>query len=457
MKSITTLLLSFAIALSLFSQTNYALYSIENTYPVCLANDSNSFFGVHWNDKTAQINTYSFATGKVIQEYKTVLPEEPIKLIIQHPEKEILYLITEKKVDDTGARYIDAVYGFNIKRNKLKLLRKVYYNYKVPNKIGIVNNNLVLTTLNEPTWLFNLKTNDFKKLNPNTDYQLLSIAPEQKGYLMLNVREFKNDKVPVYFMNSKNEFSNLIGYVNPQVTIHSDKRHIQIPTITLEDSTYGWILKAIRYNCFPIYNFQIVMRPYWLKQVLSLGEVFSLSGILLVNKTYMITQSSNSILVYNYSEPFSSVPDNFTDEDISNLKEFLKKTDTYYKELINSDVLKQVFNALFFQVYSNNKLSHIAVQYYGNFTELKDYTQLTPFVKAGFNLSDKSDADTFQKALNALYPPDVFNRKYIKNYKLDNNWVFVRGEAFGNKYGAVVEFNDVNEIIKIEYKSSLQE
>ncbi len=455
MKTIITLLLSFAITISIFSQTNYALYSLEHTYPVCLANDSNSFFGVHWNENTAQINAYDFATGKVIKEFKTDLPQEPIKLMFQHPKKDLLYLITEKKIDETRTRYIDAVYSFNTKRNKLVLLRKVYHNYKVPNKIGIVDNNLVLTTLQEPTWLFNLKTNQFNLLNPNTHYQLLSIAPEQKGYLMLNIKKIKDGGVPVYFMNGKNEYSNVIGYVKQHVTIQSDKRSLQIPTIALTDSTYGWIIKAIRYNCFPIYNFQITMHPYWLKQTYSLGKAFTLSGILLVNKTYMITRSTNSILVYNYSEPFNTTPENFSAEDIANLEEYLKERNSYDRELITSEALKQVFNALFFKIYSKNKLIHIAIEYHGNYTELKDYTQLTHLLQTGFNLSDETDAKTFQKALDVLYPPDVFNKKYINNYKSDKSWVFVRGEAFGNKYGIIVGLNNANEIINIGYKSSL--
>ncbi len=299
MKILFAILLLFVIHISLFAQTNYKLYSLDNVFPVCMSANNNVFYGLDWNESVASLKTFNITTGNELKEFKSMLPENPIKLMLAHPQKDLIYLITTRKVDDTKNRYIDGVYVLNTKRDKLKLLRKVYYNYKIPNKVGFVDNHLVFTTLQEPTYLFDLKKNDFRLLNPNTDYQLLSIAPEQKGYLMLNIKEIQDRKVPFYFMDQNNNFSKRIGYMNPDIAIHSEFRSLQLQNITLEDSSYQWIFKTIRYNCFPLYGFQIAMRPFWVKQSYMLDKAFTLSGILFANENYLIARMSTGISVYN--------------------------------------------------------------------------------------------------------------------------------------------------------------
>lgn len=448
-------LISFLVSITaLFSQTNSALYAIDNINTVCLANNAINFYGVVWNDK-AVLKTFNFLTGEVEKEFDIDLPENPIILMVAHPKKDILYLITSKKIDDTKNRYIDAVYSINTKRDKLNLLCKSHNNYKEPNKIGMVGNNLVFTTPLEPTYLFNLKSNGFQLLNPNTHYQLLSIAPEQNGYLMLNINEVSKGEVPVYFMNDENNMSSRIGYVNPQVTIQSEVRIIQVPTITVEDSAYSWMANAIRYNCFPVYDFQIFMRPFWLKQFYRLDKVYLLSGILAANKTFMIMRLGKSILVYNYMEPHNSESANLTEEDVAKIEDYLSERNSYVRTLMSSDMLTQVFDGLFYQVYSENSFKYIAVQQHGNYSELKDYNQLVPLLKTGFKLNDRIQAEKFQESINILFPVDDFNKKQVINYKEANNWVFVRGIAFENKFGIIVKLNDEQKVLEIEYKSEL--
>ncbi len=455
MKTALVILLLLVSNIVIFAQTNFELYSIEDTYPICVSSNNKVFYGLTWSENKAIVKAYDLVTGKVVKKFISVLPENPIKLMLAHPSKNLLYLISTRKIDDTENRYIDAVYSLNIKSDKLKLLRKVYYNYKIPNKIGFVENNLVFTTLQEPTYLFNLKKNDFSLLNPNTDYQLLSIAPKQKGFLMLNIKEISQRKVPIYFMDMGRKISDRIAYVNPYAIIKSEVRSIQLQTITLEDSSYSWILNAVRFNCFPLYNFQIAMRPFWLKHSTTLDKAYALSGVLFANDTYMITRVGKSISVYNYTEPGNSAPSNITDADIAKIEEYLNQRNTLDREIITSEFLESVFDGLFYQVYSKNKLKHIAVQQHGSYFELKDYSMLISLIKADFKLTDDKQAKLFQDALNVIFPVDAYNKKNVENYKVENEWVFVRGEAFGNKVGIIAKLNDSGEILEIVYKSAL--
>ena len=98
-----------------FIDTNIIVYAHDNKYP----------------HKTEFIITGNGPQKEMVKQYETILPENPIKLMLSHPKKDLLYLITAKKIDDTRDRYIDAIYTLNTKNGKINKLREIYYNYKV--------------------------------------------------------------------------------------------------------------------------------------------------------------------------------------------------------------------------------------------------------------------------------------------------------------------------------------
>lgn len=439
----------------LFSQTNYSMYSLDDVYPICLSEKDNLIYGVKWQDNAMIINSYDLNTGDVKKSFSENLPENPIKLMLAHPQKDILYLITAKKIDDTGIRYVDQVYELNAKNGKVKSIGCVYYNYLIPNKIGMVGNLLVFTTLQNPTYVFDLKNKSFRLLNPNIHYQLLSIAPEKKGFLMLNVNETYQGHIPVYFMNMKNEFSDVIGYLSRKITIQSEMRNFQLPAISLVDSSYTWIGDAIRYNCFPIYNFEIAMRPFWLKQSILLDKAYELAGISAANQSYLIARSGKSSYVYNYAVPNSTAPTSLTQIDIENIESFYNESVSYEQSVISSDKVDAIFDAVFYKVFKKNKFKYIAAQFHGTYFELNEYSMLVPMLQSDFKLKDEIEAKKFQNALGVLFPINSFNEKVLAFEIVEGGWRFVRGEAFEKEYGIFVRTDELGKILEIEYKSEL--
>lgn len=451
------LILSFAIyTLSLSAQTNFALYSIEDTRPICITPDKDIMYGITWENENGSIISYKLENGSIKEKYKSVLPKNPVKLLISHPKKNILYLITARKIDDTKNIYFDAIYSFNTKTDKLKLLYTEAYNYHCPYKIGFVDDNLIFTAFEEPTRKFNLQKSYMSLLNPNTDYQLLSIAPEHDGYIMLNIRNMSGGgKVPVYFMGSKNNFSHKIGFINPNIKIYSKKSNIQLQTLTIEDTTFRWLFNTLRYKRFPIYHFQIAMHPYWLKQAYTLDKVIAISAILDANNTYLIAKTGKGIAVYNHLEPQTTTQSNISEEDAAKIQAFLNERNDYERVVISSKKLSNVFDALFYHVYTLNKSKHIAIQQHSNYYELKNYSQLTTLVRDDFLLTDEKHSLQMEEALEILYPVDTFNKKYIENYKSKNSWMFIRGEAFDYKYGIEVKLDSLGKAIDFIYKTDL--
>lgn len=440
---------------SISAQTNYSLYSLDDVFPICISEKESLIYGVSWEEDVMVINSYNIRNGKKENVFSEGLPKNPIKLMLAHPKKDILYLVTARKINETGIRYIDQIYELNTKQGKVKSIAKVYYDYLIPNKIGLVDNSLILTTLQKPTYVFDLKIKSFRLLNPNIHYQLLSIAPEQEGFLMLNVNETYNGHVSVHFMNMDNEITGVIGYLNNNVTINSEKRNLQLATITLVDSTYDWIAEPIRYNCFPLNNFELSMRPFWLKNAVVLDKAYEILGIAAADKSYLITKSGKSSYVYNYELPNPDSTNVITESDITNIQNYIDKGGSYERSVISSKEVDAVFDAIFYMVYKDNRFKYVAAQYYGTYTKLNDYNNLVSMIQPDFKLLNDGDAKKLQDALNVVFPVDTFNKKELKYETVDGGWNFIRGSAFGNYYGIFVSADEVGNVLKIEYKSEL--
>lgn len=438
------------------AQTNYSLYSLENVFPVCISPNSDVMYGISWEGSKSSVNVYDVKTGQVKVKYTKDIPENPIKLMVAHPKKDLLYFVTARKADDTGTRYIDAIYQMNTKNGKIQQIAKVYYNYLVPNKMGLVDELLVLTTSKKPTYVFDLKKKAFRLLNANINYQLLSIAPSRSGFFMINVNETKNGEIPVHFMNKDNEVSDAFGYITKKMTVNSDQKTVQIPTITFIDSTYDWIAHDIRYNSFPIMNFEIAMRPYWLKQIYQLDKIYAISGVASANDYYLAARSGYNVYVYNYASPKSDPPTTLTQQDVDSIEYYMNNRPKYEQLMIESKAVDQVFDGVFYKVYSQSKFKHVAVQQYSSYFELNEYAMLTEMVQVDFLLIDKKAAYLFQEALNELFPTNTFNRVEVSNVKTEKGWRFVRGKAFGFDYGIDVETDEAGKIINIVYKSELK-
>ncbi len=455
-KGLSTVLFITLFSLIVQAQKVPLLFSIKDTKVSCISPNEESIFGITWFESQAKIVQYDMNTGKVKKEYESTLPSNPITLIHAVPNSSILYLISARKIDDSKNTYMDAIYQFNTKTGKLKLLYIERMKYKAPYRIGMVAHHLVFTTQKEPTRIYNIKQNFTDLLNPNIDYQLLSIAPEQKGYLMMNIKKIHKNQVPVYFMNPDRTIRDSIGAINPDLIIQTKKSAFQLPTLSLADSNYFWAIKAIRYNCFPLYSIKIGIHPFWLKQVYSLEKADEASAITDASKNYIIMSNNQAIDVYKIEYKKGDL----NDVDIAEIEILIEKRGTTNRLILNADKTNPVFNALFYHVVSSGKdLDNInkklVAQQYGSYHEIDSYDKLLPLFNNGFSISNEQQSLIVQDALEILYPIDEFNRQFIRNYKLNNQWIFIRGKAFDKFYGIALTINDSGIPTTVEYISDL--
>lgn len=454
MKSILITIAVILINTVCFAQKNTALYTLENVGPVCIDHKDDVLYGVSWEDDAWKMKAYKLSTGKVIKDYENALPENPIHLMVQDKKNGNIYLVTSRKIEETEKRYGDAIYTFNPNNGNVKFQYQIKLNYPAPDKLGFVSNKIIFSTKNQPTRIYDTRRKYLDVLNQNSDYQLLNIAPEQNGFIMLNIRNIEGDSIPVFFMDLENTIGDKLGYYLPNIKIETATRSFQIPTINLVDSQYNWILKPIRYNCFPLYNFQITMRPFWLKQAVNFDKIRTISALLAVNDNYIIAKENNNILVYPFLEEDKLEKNTFSDDEISTLKEYFS-AHSYTRELIDSDVLEEVFDAVFYNVYSKNKLKYVAVLSHGNYIKIGNYEQPKALFDNNFKLSDENNANKLQEALNIIQLPDAFNMKHIRHYKKGNLWTFVRGSAFESEFGLEFTTTDDGSIVGIKYNANL--
>lgn len=439
-----------------FAQTNPLSYHIPTTQVACIVPNENAIFGITWADNSAKITSYEPSSGKIKKQYNAILPDNPITLIHAVLNSPIIYLISTKKIDDTQNRYFDAIYQFNSKTDKIKLLYTEKINYKAPYRVGMVGNFLVFTTQKEPTRIYDIRRNHTDLLNPNIDYQLLSIAPEKNGYLMINVKKIHKNQVPVYFMDTERNIKDSIGAINPDLIIQTKKSAFQLPNLSLADSNNFWAIEAIRYNCFPLYSIKIGIHPFWLKQVYDLEKASEISAIIDASKNYIALANNQGLDIYQINYKHDSI----NSQDVAQIEALIEKRGSTNRLALNSDITNKVFNAVFYHVVSSGKdLDNInktlVAQQYGTYQEVQVYDSLIAYFNPELTISDPKDALTIQDALEVLYPIDEFNKQFMNNYSEPGRWIFIRGKAFEKFYGIAINMNDSGKPTSVNYINDL--
>jgi len=80
--------------------------------------------------------------------------------------------------------------------------------------------------------------------------------------------------------------------------------------------------------------------------------------------------------------------------------------------------------------------------------ELTAPGDLLPYIPASFKITSEDEANDFEKILDVGFP--VFFSSGKEVYQVNNTWIFVREESFGEKTGVMVEVDAEGAILKIE-------
>ncbi len=436
------------------------LYSLSDLYPVCIEQKDNRLYGVHWSNSQQSVQKYKLESGALKKSYTEGMPDDPIVLLLKHPHKELLYLLTASKKGDQGALFLDAVYQLNLGNNKLERLYKEPYDVPVPTRLAYSANCLVLITLKQPTRILNLKTHKIDLLCYNADYQYLSVAPKKDGFLFLNTRNSNGSEVSVHFMNRKFELGDSIGYANPTVSISRDFNRFQLPNVYLKEE-YAWAVEDMRYNTFPLVGGQVNMRPYWLRLASTLPKADKISAILDGSPDYIVVRMASGIGVYTYDGELFAEKSLFEPADVERLNKVIQERNTLQRIMISDPVLGEVFNASFYRVTENKtdiiqEKATIMAYFHGVYIPVKAYTELFDYVKADFRLHDEASAVALQKCFDLLFPPRQTDQQYLKFSQEANVWTFRRGEAFGKIFGVQVLVNEAGAIQEMQYNTELK-
>lgn len=154
--------------------------------------------------------------------------------------------------------------------------------------------------------------------------------------------------------------------------------------------------------------------------------------------------------------------------DLENLliDEFIKSIESIDKVKTESDDLRKVFRGTFFKVTPIFTLE-TSVASCGEYSlvvldeeltmleelgENKPLEQLFSLLQENFVINNESDALTFEKALDAIYPQSWADKpENKKHFRRDDTWVFTRGEFFESLKGFIVEVDQDGNITNILY------
>ncbi|MGD0582974.1 MAG: hypothetical protein ABR974_08535 [Bacteroidales bacterium] len=157
-----------------------------------------------------------------------------------------------------------------------------------------------------------------------------------------------------------------------------------------------------------------------------------------------------------------SIPDN----DLRLMDNYINSKTTVEKQRIESDTLKKVFRGSFYSItptfdHNNGKTTCDAFRIViadGKISELEELSEnktlgfLFSLLQKGVAIRNESDAKTFQAAIDQIYPLSwSVKAEDKKHLKLNDKWLFLRGDFFGSKEGLVVTLDQNSVISKIDF------
>jgi hypothetical protein len=145
---------------------------------------------------------------------------------------------------------------------------------------------------------------------------------------------------------------------------------------------------------------------------------------------------------------------------------FINSKTTIEKVKMESDTLKKVFRGSFYEITpffehingSSSCGSYKIVINNGVSNEIEATDETKPMsilfslLQPGFTIRNETDAKIFEVALDHLYPLSWSDKAEDKKHqKINNKWLFLRGDFFESKKGFVVTLDQSSKITSIDF------
>jgi len=465
MRKIFILLIALGCFVAANAQKNYPILTLEEIGAVTIVPDEVIMIVVENVGEVPNLAFYDLEKKALMQKFSPKLPENPVAHIIPC-DNGLLYLVTIKKNPEDGPPLFDAIYSFDHKKDKIKLVYTEKENVHAPQTAAAVHLKLVLDTegkKGQPR-IFNIERGEYEIFSTDENIRMLCASDKHNSYVVIKINEFgEDDTVPVYVMDQNGQLSESVGIYDSRMRASTNKEENHMPGFTITNPDYNWIAEAFDNSGFPLSGFSIAMHPGIAEKYNQTANLFDIREIVAANETYMAAKGNYQLWVYNTLTPNTIKPQTVSDEDMEAILSYHKDKIEYLKSPYQSAALNEVFRAKFYSITEKTNLggdfysesSFIAYALNGEYEVLREKSQLNELLSPGFKLDNELTAATFQDALNALYPPGTFDTKHIQFYKKGNAWYFIRGESFGEKKGFVVNVDSSGKIEQIEEKSEI--
>lgn len=465
MRKIFLLLIALGCFVAAGAQKNYPILTLEEIGAATIIPDEVIMVVVENIGEMPNLSFYDLEKKSLMQKFSAKLPENPVAHMIPCDDG-LLYMVTIKKNPEDGPPLLDAIYSFDHKKDKIKLVYTEKDKVNAPWAAAGVHLKLVLDTegkSGQPR-IFNIESGAYETFSTDENVRMLCASNKHNSYVVLKINEFgDDDTVPVYVMDKNGQLSESVGIFDSRMRASTNKEENHMPGFTITNPEYNWILSAYDYSGFPLSGFSIAMHPGLAEKYNQTANLFDIREIVAANETYMAAKGNYQLWVYNTLTPNTIKPQTVSDKDMEAILSYRKDKIEYLKSPFQSAALNEVFKAKFYSITEKTNLggdfysesSFIAFALNGEYEVLREKSQLNDVLSSDFKLHNELSAATFQDALNALYPPGTFDTKHIQFYKKGNTWYFIRGESFSKKKGFAVNVDAKGKIQTIEDKSEI--
>lgn len=469
---------------------NYALYSLEESRFLCVSYDEKSVFCLEENDEAKKILVQrDLITGEILQSFKTKFPASEI----DHARisENLIYISTFKEIEGERTGSFDGIYSINLKNQKLKKI--VVFKEKIYQlrSFYLVGDLLVFSPYSrgkQRTILYNIKKKTSEDLSITGDYKILFAAKEKNGLFFIQenqsgeevieevveeiVEEIveeaveeaveateNNDLLGLFFCDfAKSNKITKIGAYQPDAVYSTNPDESKFPYAVIENENYEWFTASFNQNRYPSSVVKAADNTELIEAYQKLDNYEYINSVYLIQNEFFIAFNYwlKTLAVYNIKTPQTVKKSNLTKEQAILIDAFISERFSYTKEVIDSAALAEVFDAKFYKItekvldtWGSSSTQGLAIEFKGKFKVLREKKELTILVKKGFKLKIEENALFFEKALDALYPLNVFDEKKKEHFLKDGKWYFVREESFDVKRAICVELDDKGRIVKI--------
>ncbi|WP_321296368.1 hypothetical protein [Marinifilum fragile] len=250
---------------------------------------------------TPNLALYNLEKKELMKRYKCQLPENPIAYIIPCDDG-ILYLVTMKKNDGQGPPFFDAIYGFDHKKDQIKLYYKEKEDVYIPRSANAVHSKLVLYrgTFSKQPLIFNTKTLAFEPFSDDESLRMLFSTDEGDAYVVFKTTEVRaDDTVPVYVMKRDGTMSSVVGSYDSRMTLSTNEEENRLPGITITNSEYSWVNEKFNRSGLPLSGFAIATRSGLAKIFNKFSNMYDISELSSATANYVLAKSKHTLFVYD--------------------------------------------------------------------------------------------------------------------------------------------------------------